>query len=246
MSSNIFCYKKFNLYCSGDGFTLAEVLITLGIIGVVAAITLPNLITNYKAKQLRTQFTKTYSVLAQGFKLMVQDDVSIDLSSYAPGTRHKTLVKYLTNATICSGNVSGNAYDSPLGCHVFKGNGAMDGYKYLNANGDFKDGAYNDGQLMLADGTLIFFDDCPARENWKGCMVTVDINGIKKPNRLGYDFFAFEVVDGMLYPMGDLHTTYANRADCDFSKANQLGTTCAKNAKDDSDYFKKVVKLKLK
>lgn len=35
------------------GFTLAEVLITLGIIGVVAAITIPNLIANYKAQRLR-------------------------------------------------------------------------------------------------------------------------------------------------------------------------------------------------
>lgn len=34
------------------GFTLAEVLITLGIIGVVAAITIPNLIANHQKKQL--------------------------------------------------------------------------------------------------------------------------------------------------------------------------------------------------
>ncbi len=34
-------------------FTLAEVLITLGIIGVVAALTLPSLITNYKVKVLK-------------------------------------------------------------------------------------------------------------------------------------------------------------------------------------------------
>lgn len=41
-----------------SAFTLAEVLITLGIIGVVAAMTIPNLISNYKAKRLRTQFLK--------------------------------------------------------------------------------------------------------------------------------------------------------------------------------------------
>lgn len=40
------------------GFTLAEVLITLGIIGVVAAITIPGLITTYKAHQLHSQFLK--------------------------------------------------------------------------------------------------------------------------------------------------------------------------------------------
>lgn len=41
-------------------FTLAEVLITLGIIGVVAALTIPSLITNYKAHRLRSQFLKSY------------------------------------------------------------------------------------------------------------------------------------------------------------------------------------------
>ena len=41
-----------------SGFTLAEVLITLGIIGVVAAMTIPSLITSYKAYRYRTQFLK--------------------------------------------------------------------------------------------------------------------------------------------------------------------------------------------
>ena len=40
-----------NVQC---GFTLAEILITLGIIGVVAAMTIPVLLTNYKANRLRT------------------------------------------------------------------------------------------------------------------------------------------------------------------------------------------------
>ena len=41
-------------------FTLAEVLITLGIIGVVAAMTMPSLIANYKKKQAVTQLKATY------------------------------------------------------------------------------------------------------------------------------------------------------------------------------------------
>ena len=40
------------------GFTLAEVLITLGIIGVVAAMTIPTLIHNYKAKEMRTRLLR--------------------------------------------------------------------------------------------------------------------------------------------------------------------------------------------
>ena len=48
-------------------FTLAEVLITLGIIGIVAALTLPTLITNYREKQRVIQLKKTYSTLQQAF-----------------------------------------------------------------------------------------------------------------------------------------------------------------------------------
>ena len=53
-------------------FTLAEVLITLGIIGVVAAMTLPTLITSYKEKQRVTQLKKSYSVLQQAYLRAVE------------------------------------------------------------------------------------------------------------------------------------------------------------------------------
>ena len=47
------------------GFTLSEVLITLGIIGVVAALTIPSVVNNYKKQQFRTGLKKEYSVLLQ-------------------------------------------------------------------------------------------------------------------------------------------------------------------------------------
>ena len=50
-------------------FTLAEVLITLGIIGVVAAMTLPTLFANYRKKQTVTQLKKAYSEINQAIKL---------------------------------------------------------------------------------------------------------------------------------------------------------------------------------
>ena len=46
-----------------NAFTLAEVLITLGIIGVVASMTLPALINQTRAKELQTGLKKAYSVL---------------------------------------------------------------------------------------------------------------------------------------------------------------------------------------
>ena len=66
-------------------FTLAEVLITLGIIGVVAALTLPSLIQKYQDQVLENQLKKTYSTISQGVqKAMADDGVSnfIDTELY--------------------------------------------------------------------------------------------------------------------------------------------------------------------
>ena len=49
-------------------FTLAEVLITLGIIGVVSALTMPSLIQSYKEKVTVTKLEKAYSFLNQAYK----------------------------------------------------------------------------------------------------------------------------------------------------------------------------------
>ena len=56
------------------GFTLAEVLITLGIIGVVAAMTLPALVGNYKKAQTISQLKKVYSTLSQSLLSSVYDN----------------------------------------------------------------------------------------------------------------------------------------------------------------------------
>ena len=64
-------------------FTLAEVLITLGIIGVVAAMTMPSLIANYQKKVWVNQLKKSVSVLEQGFQKMLADDGVDDLRDTA-------------------------------------------------------------------------------------------------------------------------------------------------------------------
>ena len=50
-------------------FTLAEVLITLGVIGVVAAMTLPSLIQKHNEKVIVTQLKKVYSTFSQAYKM---------------------------------------------------------------------------------------------------------------------------------------------------------------------------------
>ena len=57
-----------------EGFTLAEVLITLGIIGVVAAMTIPTLMTNYTKHKTETQLVKFYSMMNQTLRMSVSEN----------------------------------------------------------------------------------------------------------------------------------------------------------------------------
>ena len=54
-------------------FTLAEVLITLGIIGIVAAMTMPALIANHKKSEVETKLKKIYSVMNQAIMMSVAE-----------------------------------------------------------------------------------------------------------------------------------------------------------------------------
>ena len=55
-------------------FTLAEVLITLGIIGIVAAMTIPTLMQKYYEKQTVSRLKETYSILTQALKLCGEEN----------------------------------------------------------------------------------------------------------------------------------------------------------------------------
>lgn len=158
-----------------SGFTLAEVLITLGIIGVVAAITIPGLINNYKAQRLHSKFLKTYSVLQQVFKQMEADDVSLDPNSYPYAQPfYKTFMKYLTNTTNC-GRVGGNYGDPDIRtapCYNARA------YKYRDYSGKstISESLLDDGQIVLPDGTIVFFENTPGKRSlaisrfkWFGC-----------------------------------------------------------------------------
>lgn len=224
------------------GFTLAEVLITLGIIGVVAAITIPALINNYRAAKLKSQFLKSYSTIQQVFKRMQDDEIYTDPKSYIDGSSYyKIFANYLAGASVCASN-------NPL-CY----NPSRDKILYKGINWWFLD----DGQILLPDGTLLMFENMVGSSN---VMVTVDLNGIKNPpNMEGFDTFTFQLVNDELHTMGDIGTNYIGEQYCDLDKIikqvadkNEMnnhvprpyGMSCAHYAKVDADYFKKIVKRK--
>lgn len=91
------------------GFTLAEVLITLGVIGVVAALTVPTLIRNYEKKAVAIRLKQAYSILSQALRLSQIDNGPISCWSYSyPASKEsnkefaeKYILPYLKNYTEC-------------------------------------------------------------------------------------------------------------------------------------------------
>lgn len=70
-----------------QAFTLAEVLITLGIVGIVAAMTIPALVNRTQGKELETSLKKSYSVLQNAFNQMSYDEgQTINRANYGPHT----------------------------------------------------------------------------------------------------------------------------------------------------------------
>jgi len=67
-------FKCINNFKRQTAFTLAEVLITLGIIGVVAAMTMPMLIAKYQKYVLANKFKQSLAILTQGFQKMMVDE----------------------------------------------------------------------------------------------------------------------------------------------------------------------------
>ena len=82
MKKSIHYQKALNQTTKSDkhqtGFTLAEVLITLGIIGIVAAMTMPSLIQKYREKEYTTKLKKFYAVMENAGRLVEEEYGTID------------------------------------------------------------------------------------------------------------------------------------------------------------------------
>ncbi|MDR1326953.1 MAG: type II secretion system GspH family protein [Heliobacteriaceae bacterium] len=209
-------------------FTLSEVLITLGIIGVVAALTLPGLINSLQKRELQIALKKNYSVISQAFMAMEQDlGENIDGSSYPVYTFFPEFKKYFKTVRDC------NRRD----CVPQEGSNYKNFSKSANINQYYLD----DGQIVLTDGSLILIEN-PAAVDQQRVWISVDINGYKKPpNAWGHDLFTFQVTSsGKLLPMGAEGTMYTDLSTyCSKDSAgNMNGIACTAKALEDPDYFK--------
>ena len=224
-----------------QAFTLAEVLITLGIIGVVAALTIPTLVNNYRKKQFETGLKKEYSVLLQALDMYKQDNET-PLKKEDCGTHaafKKAIQPYLKVLVDC-----GNANDNGAGkClkTAYETNNPT--YKTFSGN-PAREILFDDGQLILNDGSQLFFENAGSDSNGTvyRVYVSVDVNGYNRlPIKWGEDLFTFQLMDdGKLLPMGADGTDYKNKETyCSRTSSNIFnGIACANRAIYDSSFWK--------
>ncbi len=218
---------------------MAEVLITLGIIGVVAAMTLPSLINNSRNKELEASLKKNYSVIQQaldmyqaqnGFRLKSDD---LDTHELKPA-----ILPYFNVLNDCGVGTepSGNA------CIPNTDENKSDIYKSYNGNTILLS-VFDDGQFVLNDGSLILLEN--VRYGY-GVLISVDVNGYnKRPNRWGHDLFTFQLMnDGRILPMGAEDSLYTDMNTYCSSNSTHLynGIACTYRALTEKDYFKNLPK----
>ena len=164
------------------GFTLAEVLITLGIIGVVAALTIPALIQHYKKQETSTRLKRFYSVMQQAIK-MSEVDNGDSLEWYKPDQKLNDDGKYDYDVNGTYGKEFFMKYLAPY----IKYNKITDGKSTVDEDGN-PSGEYT--KVYFADGSTasIFVGSCYD--------IIFDSNGERKPNETGRDIFRFVVCNG--------------------------------------------------
>lgn len=192
-------------------FTLAEVLIVLGIIGIVAELTIPVLVSDYKKQVYVAQLQNMTSFLTNGFKQIIVNSDCSDLAC--------TGIMSNSANTVVDNIQAANVFKISNVCHMF-GTGCHDQQTYRldnTSSGIFNTNRhsmikFNDGSVLSIYNTS---SDCTrnvgnnqysATCNMDGYM---DVNGEKPPNTLGRDIFQYYLSKyGNILPAGVSDDTY--------------------------------------
>ena len=194
--NNISCNLEDNV--NKFAFTLAEVLITLGIIGVVAALTIPALVGKYEIYVRQQQFKKAYSVLETALQKAQYDLGGFPKCYYgldSDATQgfkwgecqllFDTIANNFKTVKKCENNALANGCLPPSS---YKGNtrGGCPGFSSEAIEQKAPAYILNDGIIMLSYSEGTATTTAP--------IVAIDINGKKGPNKWGHDVFAFSFV----------------------------------------------------
>lgn len=238
--------KKFNAFTLAEvfhpaeqskkfGFTLAEVLITLGIIGVVAALTMPSLIANYQKKQTVSKLQKDMATVQQAIKMSEAfngETVNWTLPDKTHlGNTQAFAENYFFPYLKTIKTSIPTSEDCWADTKTIAGNEAVD-YK-ISGFGQVC------GCAVLNNGTSIYFwthGPHPIDYNDHHLQISIDINGHRKgPNMLGKDVFAMIIPfkSGKIVPMANdysrdeiISTTFKHGCNKD-NQSGYAGVSCA-------------------
>ena len=161
-----------------NAFTLAEVLITLGIIGVVAAMTMPTLLNSTQGAQYRTAYKKALSVLSQAVVM----NVALDDYDLAQAT--VTAAADATNGTSAS---VFNLFNNRMNVAKTCGASCSEGWEATDGTETIKFGSNETGNFtfFFNDGiSLTLEQDAANCTEANKCYGAIDVNGAKNPNRI--------------------------------------------------------------
>jgi len=185
------------------GFTLAEVLITLGVIGVVAAMTLPTVINKYQERVTVSKVKKIYSTMSQAFLLSVKDNGPANEWNVGNGFNSTTAVE-ITNYLKPYLKVLRDCGTAP-GCLEYTQNekylkGGVNSFNYDASNAFYKI-ILQDGSYIVIRGPLSLYCNSSEGGYSNTCgVVYFDINGGKQPNTIGMDIFSMLITPYSVKP----------------------------------------------
>ncbi|DAB20413.1 TPA: hypothetical protein CPT81_06775, partial [Candidatus Gastranaerophilales bacterium HUM_20] len=165
------CQRRF-------GFTLAEVLVTLGIIGVVSAMTVPSLMQNYQRQSYVVQLHKVYNELSQALLRYQTDKNAVNITEAG------------LNSTAAVQSFIENYMKVVAKCDKLQSPCFSDSYKTMGGN-SFTGHNVDTKTYVLASGAAL--RPLYTLQGNKIINIGVDINGQKGPNILGRDLFYFAI-----------------------------------------------------
>jgi len=193
------------------GFTLTEILITLTVIGVVAALTIPTLLQNTNQAEFKTALKKDYGDLVQAYTELSAENSGIEtVFSSVNGSANATnafltKLSYIKNC----GTGMGCLYNTML--KNLDGSTSMEHLDYT-----FSVTYPNYAKAILSNGSMIMIynpgcssivGNSPLQENCGS--IYIDVNGAKPPNTGGKDFFVFWITKTGIYPRGSFGDGYS-------------------------------------
>lgn len=217
---------------SKKAFTLAEILITLGIIGVVAAMTIPTLINQTTKRGIITAFNKDFSDISNALMMVKKDNggfVAGGIGSTPTGVI-SSLENYMKFVKVCSNN----SYTE--GCFDYAGASASN-LKMLNGAAYWWATRPSFPGAILPNGSVIIVYNSNATCTSMGIIdvglcanIMIDVNGPKSPNIYGRDLFDFYITEFGLIPKGshgDTASTNPTTYGCREAGGNPNGEGCA-------------------